>query len=75
MWSDYTGEQPIKTTENRSDDALAPEYLDVFVSSVRDSDPFAFSIQILDEKSAPSVHVLRSMPDGCRRRVSGEANE
>ena len=31
--------------------ALRPEYLDVYVSAVRDSDPFGFSVQILDKSS------------------------
>ena len=31
--------------------ALAPEYLDIYVSSVREEDPFGFAVQILDEKS------------------------
>ena len=31
--------------------ALAPEYLDVYVSSVKENDPFGFSVQILKSDS------------------------
>lgn len=50
LWSSYSGEE---VQENKADmsAALAPEYLDVYVSAVRDSDPFGFSVQILDDKS------------------------
>ena len=34
--------------------ALAPEYLDVYVSAVKDTEPFGFSVQTLDESSASS---------------------
>lgn len=51
LWSDYSGQQ-VQETKQDSSAALAPEYLDVYVSAVRDTDPFGFSVQILDDKSA-----------------------
>ena len=41
--------------------ALAPEYLDVYVSAVKDTEPFGFSVQVLNDssKSTLSVHSLR----------------
>lgn len=50
LWSSYSGEEVQETKEDATA-ALAPEYLDVYVSAVRDSDPFGFSVQILDDKS------------------------
>jgi staphylococcal nuclease domain-containing protein 1 len=55
LWADYTGEE----VEVKADDsaALAPEYLDVYVSSVKEDDPFGFSVQILKSDSM-SVYFL-----------------
>ncbi|CAD6585030.1 MAG: hypothetical protein TREMPRED_004014, partial [Tremellales sp. Tagirdzhanova-0007] len=60
MWSDYTGEDTAEVVETTSAEALAPEYLDVFVSSVRDTDPFGFSVQILDTDSVASLEKMMS---------------
>ena len=51
MWSNYTGEEAAPEAQADTAAALAPEYLDVFVSAVRDTDPFGFSVQVLDDKS------------------------
>lgn len=53
MWSDYTGEE----VQTKADDsaALAPEYLDVYVSCVKENDPFGFSVQILKPESMSPV--------------------
>lgn len=47
--------------EADSTGALAPEYLDVYVSSVRDSDPFSFSVQILDADSQSTSKQAQSL--------------
>ena len=60
MWSDYTGEDTAEVVETTSAEALAPEYLDVFVSSVRDTDPFGFSVQILDTDSKFTASTFRT---------------
>ena len=51
LWSEYTGEDAGQAAEQDDGGALTPEYLDVYVSAVRDSDPFGFSVQILDKTS------------------------
>jgi staphylococcal nuclease domain-containing protein 1 len=51
IWAEYTGEEVEAEKEADTSAALAPEYLDVFVSAVRESDPFGFSVQILDDSS------------------------
>jgi staphylococcal nuclease domain-containing protein 1 len=53
IWSDYTGEDAQPAAADEAGGALAAEYLDVYVSAVRDSDPFGFSVQILDDSSKP----------------------
>jgi staphylococcal nuclease domain-containing protein 1 len=50
--------------ESNGGTALAPEYLDVYVSAVRDSDPFGFSVQVLDTKS--------ELPDLCWCRARAD---
>lgn len=40
--------------------ALPPQYLDVVVSAVRETDPFSFSVQVLDDKSTASLEKLMS---------------
>lgn len=57
LWKEYEGEQQqVKTDDSGS--ALAPEYLDVIVSSVKKTSPFSFSVQILSGDSAPSLEQL-----------------
>jgi staphylococcal nuclease domain-containing protein 1 len=51
MWSDYSGEETEAVKVDDTGAALAPEYLDVFVSAVREDDPFQFSVQILNSTS------------------------
>lgn len=50
IWSNSTDEDAQAKPADTSA-ALAPEYLDVYVTAVKDSDPFGFSVQILDDKS------------------------
>jgi hypothetical protein len=73
-WANYTGEEAVQPTEADTGAALAPEYLDVYVSSVRDSDPFGFSVQVLDDKSESRVmcHVWELIS---RRCITREAHE
>jgi staphylococcal nuclease domain-containing protein 1 len=53
LWADYAGEEvEIKAD---STGALAPEYLDVYVSSIKENDPFGFSVQILKSDSESSL--------------------
>ncbi|RSH91298.1 hypothetical protein EHS25_009597 [Saitozyma podzolica] len=59
LWADYTGEE-VKATADDSSTALAPEYLDVTVTAVRDSDPFGFSVQVLDDKNVAELTKLMS---------------
>jgi hypothetical protein len=39
---------------------LALEYLDVYVSAVKDSDPFGFSVQVLSENGTSFCHSFPS---------------
>ena len=59
MWADYSEDAPTETKEDAGS-ALSPEYLDVYVSSVKDSDPFGFSVQVLDDKNVASLEKLMS---------------
>ena len=49
VWSSYTGEEVQAPQDDNA--PLAMEYLDVYVSAVKDSDPFGFSIQVLSGSS------------------------
>ena len=77
MWSEYTGEDSGEAMETNVAEALAPEYLDVYVSSVRDTDPFGFSVQILDtdSKLAAQVTEFVTLPLISRCYVTGEVDE
>ncbi|KAL1405286.1 hypothetical protein Q8F55_008913 [Vanrija albida] len=60
VWSSYTGEEVATVTDDKAAVALPPQYLDVYVSAVRENDPFSFSVQVLDDKSAASLEKLMS---------------
>ncbi|KAK4688228.1 staphylococcal nuclease domain-containing protein 1, partial [Tremellales sp. Uapishka_1] len=60
LWAEYKGDEAEEVDEKVVAGALAPDYLDVYVSAVRDSDPFGFSVQILDDKSVASLEKLMS---------------
>lgn len=47
IWSTYEEEAEQEAQIDPNGAALATEYLDVVVSSVRDTSPFSFSVQIL----------------------------
>jgi hypothetical protein len=51
IWSSYdeAAEEEVKVDESGS--ALPPQYLDVVVSSVKDTAPFGFSVQVLSTDS------------------------
>jgi hypothetical protein len=51
IWSTYEEEVEQEAQVDDAGAALAPEYLDVVVSSVRDTSPFSFSVQILKQDS------------------------
>lgn len=55
IWADYEETVQVQAQPDGSD-ALAPEYLDVIVSSVKESGPFGFSVQILT-KDSQSIYV------------------
>ncbi|WWC90066.1 uncharacterized protein L201_004999 [Kwoniella dendrophila CBS 6074] len=59
IWSTYTEEDTTATKAVDETGALTPEYLDVYVSSVKE-DPFSFSVQILDKDSVTSLEKLMS---------------
>ncbi|KAK1924792.1 transcription factor [Papiliotrema laurentii] len=59
IWANQSSEEAESTKADPSA-ALAPEYLDVYVSAVRDTDPFGFSVQILDDKSVEGLEKLMS---------------
>ncbi|WWD01433.1 hypothetical protein V866_008377 [Kwoniella sp. B9012] len=59
IWSTYTEEDTTTTKTVDESGALAPDYLDVYVSSVKE-DPFSFSVQILDKDSVASLEKLMS---------------
>jgi hypothetical protein len=63
IWSTYdeTAEEEVKVDQSGS--ALPPQYLDVVVSSVKDTAPFGFSVQVLSTDSTcrsgrKTLHVL-----------------
>jgi hypothetical protein len=53
LWADYTGEEVEVKADSTG--ALAPEYLDVYVSSIKENDPFGFSVQILKSDSESNL--------------------
>ncbi|KAJ9108141.1 hypothetical protein QFC19_002609 [Naganishia cerealis] len=57
IWADYEETVQVQSQPSGSD-ALAPEYLDVVVSSVKDSGPFGFSVQILTKDSVATLEQL-----------------
>ncbi|RXK36714.1 staphylococcal nuclease domain-containing protein 1 [Tremella mesenterica] len=59
IWSDLATQEAQPTADDGLG-ALAPEYLDVYVSAVRDSDPFGFSVQVLDPPSVSALEKLMS---------------
>ncbi|WWC61150.1 uncharacterized protein I303_103729 [Kwoniella dejecticola CBS 10117] len=59
IWSTYTEEESTTATKVDETGALAPDYLDVYVSSVKE-EPFSFSVQILDKDSVTSLERLMS---------------
>ncbi|WRT67103.1 uncharacterized protein IL334_004069 [Kwoniella shivajii] len=59
IWSTYTEEDTTAVKAVDETGALAPDYLDVYVSSVKE-DPFTFSVQILDNDSVASLEKLMS---------------
>ncbi|WVF72237.1 hypothetical protein IAT40_007049 [Kwoniella sp. CBS 6097] len=60
IWSTYSEEDASATQAVDESAALAPDYLDVYVSSVKDSDPFGFSVQVLEKDSVASLEKLMS---------------
>ncbi|BEI99776.1 hypothetical protein CcaverHIS631_0408190 [Cutaneotrichosporon cavernicola] len=59
IWADFDDEQEVAPTVDTGS-ALPPQYLDVCVSSVRESDPFTFSYQELDETNMAALERLMS---------------
>ncbi|KAJ9122184.1 hypothetical protein QFC24_004414 [Naganishia onofrii] len=57
IWADYEETVQVQEQPNGSG-ALAPEYLDVVVSSVKESGPFGFSVQILTKDSVATLEQL-----------------
>lgn len=58
IWADFSGQVVQETSSEQAAGALAPEYLDIYVSAVRDTEPFQFSIQVLDDSSVASLEKL-----------------
>ncbi|WVR05260.1 hypothetical protein IAU60_002272 [Kwoniella sp. DSM 27419] len=58
IWSTYNEEEATASAATDSSAALAPDYKDVYVSSVKDTDPFGFSVQILEQDSVASLEKL-----------------
>ncbi|ORX39823.1 hypothetical protein BD324DRAFT_615122 [Kockovaella imperatae] len=59
IWSDYAGESAQEAPQDATG-ALVAEYLDVYVSAVKDSEPFGFSVQVLNDNSVASLEKLMS---------------
>lgn len=58
IWADYDEEADQSAPVEDSGAALAPEYLDVVISSVRETDPFSFSVQILKAENVTALEQL-----------------
>lgn len=73
IWSDYSDDQAAAAVTEDPSSALPPQYLDVFVSAVRESDPFCFSVQILEDKNVAALERLMSDLALSNRNVSNAA--
>ncbi|KAK8869858.1 hypothetical protein IAR55_000426 [Kwoniella newhampshirensis] len=60
IWSTYSEEEAVAAAPTDESGALAPDYLDVYVSSTKEAEPFGFSVQVLDRDSVASLEKLMS---------------
>jgi staphylococcal nuclease domain-containing protein 1 len=51
IWKDYSEEDAQAAQVDTSAAALPPKYIDVYVSAVKEQDPFSFSVQTLEPSS------------------------
>lgn len=84
IWSVQEKKAETEVKADQNDGALPPQYLDVVVSSVKETSPFGFSVQMVNADSKLSAggdHLMNTdentdMPITVHRRFSpGKADE